>query len=470
MAEKKSKYAAAPRRKTDKARTVDDIRQDKAKKADIPTSAAASAGEKDLPKILKKVDPQNRAQVIPEMYQKMQGMMSIMKMGGGNNSDNNNKNNMNNTIPSGISTIIEDSFTGALCILIRRYGFERIIQILLMVLENNGIRFISKDYKKIVQNAVSNLIRLALYFGPLNIPVSQYDDTIFGDIVPDNVVSVAPSLYKKQYYTIDLDPYPGYVEWVSPDGLTKVYTRKETGSYFFEDADQETFSESEKRLAEILDIYFRIDEPSILTAKILNDILVDESYNVETDLMNNTMGNGAGGNPQQNQQQNSGGGGGGMGNMMGMLSGMLNGNLKQLIDNVQQKQLPNSVLDQGKMNKLLQEKTKQMSMNNSIFEIGKDMFGGSNPLGALSNMGGLQNIMGGFASGGGGMGGVASGLGMGNLLGNLGSFGGGSGGGGGGAGSGFPSASSGSSGYSGGGITDDGLKNIEETLKLLGIS
>lgn len=465
------KYADAPAVKSDDAKKLTDVRDKFAPNADKPTSASADKGMMDLPQIMKKVDPQNKAQVIPEMYKKMQGMMNIMNMGSGNNSDNNNQNNPNSSIPSGISVVIEDSLTGALCILVKEYGFERVIQVLLLALADDKIKFISTDYKKIVQNAISNLIRLALFFGPLDIPVSQYDDTIFGDIVPDNLVAIAPDMYLKQYYAIEDEPYPGYTQWVSPDGKTTVYTRKETGSYHFETSEQEVFSNSEIRLAEKLDPYFPLDTKLVLTAKILNSFLVVESYYVESDQFNTNMGNNTGGNPIQNQQGNSGGGGGGgAGGMMGMLSGMMNGNLQGMISNVQQKQLPNSVLDQEKMGKLLNQKTKDMSLNNNIFGIAKDMMGGANPLGSLGNMGGLSNIMGGFNQGGGGIGGVTDGLGMGNLLGNMGGFGGGSGGGGGGAGSGFPTASAADSTYNGGNITDDGLKNIEEMLMLLGIS
>jgi len=464
------KYADAPAVKPDDAKKLTDVREQFAPNADKPTSASADKGMMDLPQIMKKVDPENRAQVIPEMYKKMQGMMNIMSMGSGNNSDNNNQNNPNASVPSGISVVMEDALTGALCILVREYGFERVIQVLLLALADNGIRFISADYKKIVQNAISNLIRLALFFGPLDIPVSQYDDTIFGDIVPDELVPIAPDLYIKQYYAIEDEPYPGYIQWKSPDGATIVYTRKETGSYHFETPEQEVYSNSEIRLSKKLDPYFPLDTKLILTAKILNRLLIEESYYVEADQFNNNMGNNTGGNPAQNQQGGSGGGSGGMNGMMGMLSGMLNGNLQGMIGNVQQKQLPNSVLDQEKMNKLLNQKTKDMSLNNNIFGIAKDMMGGANPLGALGNMGGLSNIMGGFNQGGGGIGGVTNGLGMGNLLGNLGSFGGGSGGGGGGAGSGFPTASAANSTYDGGNISDNGLKDVKDMLVLLGIS
>lgn len=474
--DKKQKYAAPTRFKGDKAKKLSDVRKKIAKNADKATTASGEIGQKDLPGVIKQVDPQGTAQVIPQMYQQMQMMLSLLAMGSGSGGGGSSGSQPSfSAIPSGISVVVNDSFTGALAILTRKYGFEEVIRVFDTALYNDGapgddygVDNLDPLYKNIVLNAIANLIRLALYFGPLNIPVSQYDNVEYGDIVPDKVVDITavPDLYLKVYYDLADDPYPGYQEWISQDGnKTKVYTKKDPKSYHFSNMNQEIYSTSETEIAEDLDPYFQYIQTGertfyykFLTSKILNEILYKQMVNIETNTLNSGMGN--------NAADNGGGGGGGAG-----MAGMLGGMLQMLIQMLQSEQLPTSVLNQGNINNTMQQFTKDMGLNNQIFQIGQQILGGGgfmggSPMGMLGNMGGIGNIMGGFDMGG--MGGVLGGMGLGSLMGGFGSFGGGSGGGGGGAGSGFGSASGGGE-YEGGGISAEGLKNIESLLKKLGI-
>jgi hypothetical protein len=465
-----SKYAAPGRVKGDDAKKLSEVREKIAKNADKATTASGEIGQKDLPNIIQMVDPQGTAQVIPQMYQQIGMMTSLLSLGSGSSGGGASSSNPSfSTMPSGISAVINDSFTGALVILTRKYGFEEVIRVFNDALYSDAaVQNIDVLYRDIVLNSLANLIRLALYFGPLNIPVSQYDDVVFGDIVPDPVVSTTsiPDLYLKVYYTLDNDPYPGYQEWVSQDGTnTKIYTKKEPKTYHFNTINEEIYSTSETEIAADLDLYFQyvfgVEERIYLTATILNDILYRQMLNVETNTLNNGVGNNAANSP--------GGKNGGGGNMAGKLGGGLN----QLMNMFQTGQLPTSVLNQGNMSNVMQQFTKDMGLNNQIFGIGKQIMGGGgflggSPLGMLGNMGGLGNIMGGFGLGGGGLGGVLGGIGLGPLMGGFGSFGGNSGGGGGGAGSGFGGASGGGD-YTGGELSEEALIGIQELLNRLGI-
>lgn len=471
-----NKYAAPKRVKGDDAKKLSDVREKIAKNADKATTASGEIGQKDLPNIIQQVDPQGTAQVIPQMYQQMGMMTSLLAMGSGSKGGGNSGANQSfPTMPAGISAVINDSFTGALAILTRKYGFEEVIRVFNDALYNNvstnSPRYVDDLdplYRDIVLNALANLIRLALYFGPLGIPVSQYDDVIYGDIVPDPVVSLpdVPNLYLKVYYTLQNDPYPGYQEWISQDGNnTKIYTQKLPKSYHFNTMNEEIFSTSETEIAAELDLYFQYvfgkEDRIYLTSKILNDILYKQMINVETNTLNNGVGNNAANSP--------GGQKGGGGNM----AGRLGGGLSQLMQMFQGQQLPTSVLNQGNLNNTMQQFNKDMGLNNQIFEIGKQIMGGGgfmggSPLGMLGNMGGIGNIIGGFGLGGGGLGGVLGGMGLGSLMGGFGSFGGNSGGGGGAAGSGFGGSSGGGS-YTGGNISKEGLQNITVLLQKLGI-
>ena len=474
----KQKYAAPKRVKGDSAKSLSDARKKIAKNADKATTASGKIGQKDLPSVIKQVDPQGTAQVIPEMYQQMQMMLSLLAMGSGSSGGGSSGTMPSfSAVPSGISVVVNDSFTGALAILTRKYGFEEVIRVFDTALydggapgDDYGVDNLDPLYKNIVLNSIANLIRLALYFGPLNIPISQYDNVEYGDIVPEPVVDIlnVPDLYLKVYYNLEDDPYPGYQEWISQDGnSTKIYTKKDPKSYYFSTMNEEVYTISEQEIAEDLDPYFQYIQTGertyyykFLTSKILNEILYKQMVNIETNTLNSGMGNNAANSP-------GGGGGGGGGNMAGMLGGML----QMLMQMFQSEQLPTSVLNQGGINNVMQQFTKDMGLNNQIFQIGQQILGGGgflggSPLGMLGNMGGIGNIMGGFGMGG--LEGVLGGMGLGGLMGGFGSFGGGSGGGGGGAGAGFGGASGGGE-YSGGDITPEGLANIQALLKKLGI-
>lgn len=468
IGEDEVKYADPPVHEEDDKK-VSDAREKLAKNADKPTTASADQGQKDLPQILQQIDPQKRAQVLPQLYQQAMMMGSIMMMGmGGGASGGGSGGSPVTSVPSGIKNTIHDSFTGALAILVRKYGFERVIAIFTALLTQQNKKLLDEGYREIVLNAVSNLIKLGLYFGPLNIPVSQYNTGVFGNVSPPepNIVVQAqiPDLWRKVYYNQDLDPYPGYQEWVSNTNPNfKLWVKKPAIHYHFSSANQEVFYTSEQEIATALDPYIKIQKPQpTLTISILNGILKKQQTNIENNTMNNAVGNNTGNN------QNSGGGGGGS-QGLGALQGMLGGQLQPLLQGMQTNMMSKTVLTGGGVQKGLQEFTKHMGITNQLFELGSSALGGGmGGLGSLMNMGGIGNIMGGFDAGGGGIGGVLGNLtGGAGLLGNFGGFGGGSGGGGGGAGSGYPSAGFGQ--YDGGNISQEGLQNIRNLLLLLGV-
>lgn len=359
-------YADPPYTSKDKAKKLSDIREKFAKNADKPTTASADKGEKDIPTIINSVDPNQTAQVLPMMYPKLMQMVSILGIGSGNNQDN------NNYIPSGIGYVLYDSFTGALCLLVRSYGFEQVITVFILALDNN-VNSINPLYKDIVINSISKLIQLALYFGPLNIPVSKYDETYYGDIVPEPLVDTVPDLYVKQYYTFDSDPYPGYIQWNSPDNTKKVFTKRPAQSYVFSSSSQEIYSDSERELAKDLDVYIRNKN---LTVSILNSILSKQTTNIEQNTLNNSVGNN-------------------VGKKSNLFGGMLGGQLQSLLNTFSNSQLPNSVLNKGSISQVLEQYKKDMGLNNQIFNLGKSALGGN-----MINFGGMSGGGGGGAGSG----------------------------------------------------------------------
>lgn len=443
------KYADAPFVDSKDGEKLEDVRKDYAKNGDKPTTASAKA-KKDLPGTVKEVDGSGKAQVMPELYQNMNQIMSLLSMAGGMAAGlgGSGGGGAGTLVISGSSVILQDAFTGALALLVRRYGFEETILVFNTTLSMPGAyNSLDPMYRTIVYNSLANLIRLALYFGPLNIPTSYYDDTYFGDLVPTPVVAAAqvPNGYVKQYYALANDPYPGYEEWRSPTTSSKVYVRKAKDSYHFNNANEEIYSTTERSLAEKFYPYFAVSENNvtvikIMTPQILNQILHDSLLTVENNLYVLNLGSGS---------NNSS-------NLAGMLGGLLSMLIQLLMTQMQEQ---DSAVQGSDLQQTMQKFQKEMGINNQILQIGKNMLSTGAGLGALGAMGGLDGILGGFTSGG--LGGV-----MGGMFGGGGSFGGGSGGGGGGAGDGFAGYNG---NYSGGGVSPDGLKDIEKLLTLLGI-
>jgi|694.fasta_scaffold00037_54 hypothetical protein len=472
------KYPESPGVEKNKAKKLEDVRKKVAPSGDKPTTAAAKKGTKDLPKAVKEVDPQGQAQQIPQLYQNMSMIMGIMSMGaglGGGSGGGNSGFTVTGT-PSGMSIVLTDGFVGALAILIKKFGFERVIKMFVLItLPNGGLQQLDSWYQPIVIKAISALLKVAIYYGPLNIPVSSYDETYYGDIVPTNLVTLeeVPDFYQKQYYGSPAnEPYPGYDQWIDPNDLTATiyYVRRELGTYTFASAQEEIYSNVERGIAADLDKYFYVDPTQYtisqgadpLFPRYLNDVLDKWIKQIEVQQGNLIIGNNAGG----------GGGGNNMAAMMGMLIGLL----MQLIQMFQQEQIgsKNGTVA-GSTASVMEDFQKQMGMNNQILQVGMQALGGGGLGGALGGLGSLAQIggMGGFGTLGGILGGGDIGGMMGSLMGGFGGLGGGSGGGGGGAGSGFPDATIGGSGawseQTNSGLSNTEISDMQTLLTLLGI-
>jgi nitrogen regulatory protein PII-like uncharacterized protein len=468
------KYPESPGVEKSKSKELEDVRKKVAPSGDKPTTAAAKKGSKKLPKTVQEVDPGGKAQQLPELYRQMQSIMGILSMGAGLGGGSGGGGDSGFTIsgtPSGMNVVLTDGFVGALAILVRKFGFERVIKMFVLItLPNNGLSQLDSWYQPIVTRAVSTLLKVALYYGPLNIPVSSYDETYYGDIVPTNLVTKEqiPDFYVKQYYGVSAEPYPGYDQWIDPNNTANIlYVRRELGTYVFSSASEEIYSEVERGIAADLDKYFYVDPTQYTIAqgadplfpRYLNDVLdkwIKQIEIMQGDLM---IGNNVG----------SGGGSGGMAAMMGMLIGLL----MQLIQMFQQEQIgsKNGTVV-GSVSNVIQDFQKQMGMSGQILQMGMSALGG----GGLGNIAGMLGGMGGFGSLEGILG--AAGLGdiggmLGGLMGGFGFLGGNSGGGGGGAGSGFPDATIGGSGAwndaTNSGLSNNEISDMQTLISLLGI-
>jgi hypothetical protein len=313
-----------------------------------PTTASAKKGLKDLPAAMAAVDPQGLSSIAPMMY-KMLGQITSASKGSSQSSR---------------KVIIEDALTGALSILSNEYSFERLTLAFNNALENNGIQLIDKEYRNIVKNALTNLYKNYVIYGEGNLPYFMYETVSTIGLPQKPLVKVVPDLYIQEYYTFNNDPYPGYIKWVSQDGVNFVFTERKIGDPYYTTPDEEVYSTSEQELAEQLRPYV-VDNN--LTARILNDLLTQQDSNVE----NNTAEKTGGKNSSKNIMS-----------LLTQLAGYAG-----IITNLQQKiQLPISVLKQGSIKKSQESFMKNIGQLRQEKEKAKIAAQPSSSLSSLTNI------------------------------------------------------------------------------------
>jgi len=294
---------------------------------------------------LKDVDPQRLSNIFPRFYDEVSKINNTLSSIGspGNSSGAPGNDGGGQTPTKGVKEIITDSLTGALNILVKQYGYSVVVTSFTLPLFNNFDDLL-EDYKEIVKNALLSLYISALLYGEDDIPTSIIPEIIFGDAIPPNVVSEVPDLYSQVYYTKDEDPYPGYVEFEGPEGET-VYTIRTTDYLPFDSLEQEVYFNSEIGLATELSPYI---VSLTLTVPILNDLL--EKFCNE--IADTSEEKGVGKN-SKNQSD-----------LVSMLGPILGG----AINSAKTSHIPNSFLDQTKMNKLLNATIKEQNVLKNVIE------------------------------------------------------------------------------------------------------
>jgi hypothetical protein len=377
----KDKYNASQFNEREKTSNIKSARELHAPNADLPTTASGDASL-DLPGILNQIDPLKLSMTLAQMYSALSLVKALM----------------NSSSPAPRKKTITDALSGALCILSNEFGFDYVIEVMNTALENDGLNIIDEDYREIVKNSLGDLITKVIEFGPNNIPVNKYPiityDYTTTITLPGLIVDNVPDLYIQQYYPIDNDPYPGYIQYVN-DGVS-VFVKRTLNEPTYVSPEEEIFAVCEIELANDLRPHFTNKD---LTAELLNIYLLKQDTNVENNGMEKSMGKNAGTN------------------VMGLLSSLL-GVLGPVINNTLSLHLPFSVLNQGGIAMSMQKFSKNMAI---MKKMKSDSLAGFNLPGGLSSMLGAISGVAGLAAGGlGGLAGLAGGLGgLGGLAGGL---------------------------------------------------
>lgn len=155
--------------------------------------------------------------------------------------------------------------------------------------------------------------------------------TLPGEYVSD--ISQIPQGYFQVYYFTDIDPYPGYMQWEGPEGQ-RVFCPRPSNIPYVGTPTEDTINAG---IYAMIDDLLALIKQGKLTIAEMTTIMDNGSTAVQNQGLQNTHGNGANNN-----------------NIMGMIQSLL-GVLGSLLQEMNQKQLPQSVLDQGKVNKTMED-------------------------------------------------------------------------------------------------------------------
>ncbi|CAB4162779.1 hypothetical protein UFOVP787_113 [uncultured Caudovirales phage] len=304
---------------------IETSRKKYAPNADKPTTAAADNGT-DINKAKQQVDPFGTAQVFMNMINQFNQIRSTMA-----SAPNTNPNQ-----PS-CAELLQLAFYGALCLLSNKYTFNKVITVFSKTFITNSFSTIDVKYQALVKQSLLKLIQDAIRYGENNIPVSVLPVLVYGERVPSPLITTVPDLYCQVYYTTNMDPYPGYIQWKSQNNDI-VYSRRTETQLPYESPDQEMVMISERIIAAFLDPYVKNE---ILTTDVLNLILSQEDSILKTSGI----------------EKNVGKNGSSSDNLLSFL-----GALGTAVNFAQTVHLPNSVLNTSKINEAMSKFTQGMSM------------------------------------------------------------------------------------------------------------
>jgi len=331
-----------------------------APKADNPTPASADPGMK-LPAAIAKVDPMGVALSLKNVYKLLSLVGSVM----------------NSASSASQTKTVTKGFAGALKILAHEYGYSKVITVFNSALDNFGIQQIDPLYQQTVKEGLADLIKDAILYGENAIPKSVIPPIVYGSTLPPASLllnlSAIPDLYIQQYYAVDEDPYPGYIQWLGPDG-DSYYSQRIPTQYPYESADEDIQKTAEIEIAADFEPYIA-NKVMILTPSVINNILAAASTSVQDNGMEKNLGKNSAANLMSLLPQ-----------LMGLAGTALNLS--------QQLHLPNSVLDVGVVKEAQKKFAKNIAMAKLMEAKSAGAFDIPSSLSSLGNIASMAGALG----------------------------------------------------------------------------
>lgn len=202
----------------------------------------------------------------------------------------------------------------------------------------------------------------------IDVTINDYPETITVYIVDGKPTVTDSQLIPDGYFQIftytDYDPYPGYIRWEGPNGEI-LYSTRPANEPYTSTPSENAINYAIVNLMNDLLIYVN---NNTLTLEILLQILGITVDTVQKKADQNVLGN----NINAPNSQRNGGASNAMQNILGLLG--------QLIGMAQSMHLTDSVLDQGKMNNLIQKRSRDMAMLKMKKKLAKQAIGQKNEM------------------------------------------------------------------------------------------
>lgn len=188
-------------------------------KHDTPTTASADKNDaSEVLDVLKKVDPSNASGMLKNAVDKYINIRNIMNM----------------TSPAGVTNMMSGALGGAMSELAANLGVDNLLAPMSQLLGSN---LLSDIAQKALQTAMASVMKSTLQNNGR--PALNVISNIIPEIDPLGAVPAIimdildiPETYVQQYYPLESEPYPGYIEWVDSDTGDIIYSLRGTEPHY----------------------------------------------------------------------------------------------------------------------------------------------------------------------------------------------------------------------------------------------
>lgn len=189
----------------------------KLKEPTKPTTASAAKDDNsDVVDIVKSVDPNKASRALPNAIDSFGNVRNIMSL----------------TSPRGITNMLQGGIMGAIGGLGGKLGFKNVIGPLIGLLRLNilpkeaqsalrmALAISTSSYQKNGYYRVNTVSSYVPAVNPMRLP-------------PQNrVITIIQDTYVQQYYGMNQEPYPGYIEFLDPDTKVRYYYLRGREPYY----------------------------------------------------------------------------------------------------------------------------------------------------------------------------------------------------------------------------------------------
>jgi hypothetical protein len=305
----------------------------KLKEPKKPTTASADKTDKsDILDVVKQVDPDKKSRVLPDS---VDGFSQVQKM-------------ISMTSPGGLTKLLSGGLQGAIAGLAKGAGLNNVIGALTKVMGATGL---PPQIQSALRSALSSTIKSAMSGGTshTNTGVSTHIPTInpvIGSPAANLIVTTVAATYVQQYFAVNKEPYPGYIQWKDASSGHIVYTLRGTEPHYPSAQAHLQGNSAAKLISAMAPILANVSNGAISTGDInkITSLLTGHSNNLAGEALSKVLGKGVN-----------------LKNIASLASKLIP-NLAKGINGLIGGHLPKSVLDVGKVGAAMGDYTKNQSL------------------------------------------------------------------------------------------------------------